>query len=59
MSLTRPSAQYFVSSSLAPVLLFRCRFKSVADLLDGTRQKAPPIPPSQARWKAVCDQSAL
>ena len=32
------SAQYFVSSSLAPVLLFRGRLKSVADVLDGIRE---------------------
>ena len=31
------SAQYFVNSSLAPVLLFRRRLKSVADVLKGIR----------------------
>ena len=33
------SAQYFVNSSLAPVVLFRMRLKSVADLLQGIRNK--------------------
>ena len=32
-------AQYFVNSSLAPVVLFRRRLKSVADVLKGTRDK--------------------
>ena len=32
------SAQFFVNSSLAPVLLFRRRTKSVADVLEGTKQ---------------------
>ena len=32
------SAQFFVNSSLAPVLLFRWRLKSVADVLEGNRQ---------------------
>ena len=32
------SAQYFVNSSLAPVLLFRRRVKSVADVFKGIRQ---------------------
>ena len=53
------SAQYFVNSSLAPVLLFRRRIKSVADALKGIRQRGF----SQARvdalhryWPAVCRQ---
>ena len=33
-----PSAQYFVNSSLAPVLLFRRRLKSVADVLQGDQE---------------------
>ena len=33
------SAQYFVNSSLAPVVLFRRRLKSVADVLEGIRNK--------------------
>ena len=32
-------AQYFVNSSLCPVLLFRRRLKSVADVLRGIRSK--------------------
>ena len=32
-------AQYFVNSSLSPVLLFRRRLKSVADVLQGIRNK--------------------
>ena len=32
-------AQYFVNSSLSPVLLFRRRLKSVADVLKGIRSK--------------------
>ena len=32
-------SQYFVNSSLAPVLLFRRRLKSVADVLKGIRSK--------------------
>ena len=53
------SAQYFVNSSLAPVLLLWRRVKSVADVLKGVRQKGF----SQGRWdalhgrsKSVCDQ---
>ena len=30
-------AQYFVNSSLAPVVLFRRRLKSVADVLKGIK----------------------
>ena len=40
------SAQYFVNSSLAPVLLFRRRIKSVADVLKGVLQHGF----SQGRW---------
>ena len=40
-------AQYFVNSSLAPVLLFRRRLKSVA--LKGIRNKGFP----QSRWDAL------
>ncbi len=42
-------AQYFVSSSLAPVLLFRRRLKSVADVLKGIRSKGF----TQSRWDAL------
>ena len=41
-------AQYFVNSSLAPVLLFRRRLKSVADVLKGIRSKGL----TQSRWDA-------
>ena len=51
------SAPFFVNSSLAPVLLFRRRLKSVADVLKGIRQHGF----TQARrdalqeyWSAVC-----
>ena len=40
------SAQHFVNSSLAPVLLFRRRLKSVADVLKGIRNRGF----TQARW---------
>ena len=43
------SAQHFVFSSLAPVLLFRRRLKSVADALKGIRCRAF----TQARWEAL------
>ena len=43
------SAQYFVNSSLAPVLLFRRRLKSVADVLKGIRNRGF----TQARWEAL------
>ena len=42
-------AQYFVNSFLAPVLLFRRRLKSVADVLKGIRSKGF----SQSRWDAL------
>ena len=42
-------AQYFVNSSLAPVVLFRRRLKSVADVLKGIRDKGF----SQSRWDAL------
>ena len=42
-------AQYFVNSSLSPVLLFRRRLKSVADVLKGTRNKGF----TQSRWDAL------
>ena len=42
-------AQYFVNSSLSPVLLFRRRLKSVADVLDGIRSKGF----TQSRWDAL------
>ena len=38
-------AQYFVHSSLSPVLLFRRRLKSVADVLKGIKGKG--FPPSR------------
>ena len=53
------SAQFFVNSSLASVLLLRRRVEPVAGVLDGLRQNGF----SQGRWdalhgrgKAVCDQ---
>ena len=42
-------AQYFVNSSLAPVLLFRRRLKSVADVLKGIRSRGF----TRARWEAL------
>ena len=42
-------AQYFVHSSLSPVLLFRGRRKSVADVLHGIRSKGF----TQTRWGAL------
>ena len=41
--------QYFVNSSLAPVVLFRRRLKSVADVLKGIRDKGF----TQSRWDAL------
>ena len=43
------SAQLLVNSSLAPVLLFRRRLKSVADVLKGIRQHGF----TQTRWDAL------
>ena len=42
-------AQYFVNSSLSPLLLFRWRLKSVADVLKGIRSKGF----TQSRWDAL------
>ena len=42
-------AQYFVVSSLASVVLFRRRLKSVADVLKGIRNKGL----TQSRWDAL------
>ena len=42
-------AQYFVNSSLSPVLLFRRRLKSVTDVLKGIRSKGF----TQSRWDAL------
>ena len=42
-------SQFFVHSSLSPVLLFRRRLKSVADVLKGIRDKGF----SQSRWDAL------
>ena len=42
-------AQYFVSSPLAPVLIFRRRFTSVADVLKGIKSKGF----TQSRWDAL------
>ena len=42
-------AQFFVNSSLSPVLLFRRRLKSVADVLKGIKSKGF----TQARWNAL------
>ena len=50
-------AQYFVNSSLSPVLLFRRRLKSVADVLKGIRSKGFTQPRWDALlgyWEAVC-----
>ena len=44
------SAQYFVNSSLARVLVLRRRDKSVADVPQGIRQNCF----SQERWDALC-----
>ena len=41
--------QFFVNSSLSPVLLFRRRLKSVADVLKGIRSKGL----TQSRWDAL------
>ena len=43
------SAQHFVNSSVAPVLLFRRRLKSVADVQKGIRNCGS----TQARWEAL------
>ena len=45
----RHCAQYFVSSSLSHVLLFRRRLKSVADVLKNIRSKGF----TQSRWEAL------
>ena len=42
-------AQYFVNSSLSPVLLFRRRLESVADVLKGIKNKGL----TQSRWNAL------
>ena len=42
-------AQHFVNSSLSPILLFRRRLKSVADVLKGIRSKGF----TQSRWDAL------
>ena len=42
-------AQFFVNSSLSPVLLFRRRLKSVAGVLKGIRDKGF----TQSRWDAL------
>ena len=42
-------AQFFVNSSLSPVLLFRTRLKSVADVLKGIKGKGF----TQTRWDAL------
>ena len=42
-------AQFFVNSSLSPVLLFRRRLKSVTDVLKGIRSKGF----TQSRWDAL------
>ena len=50
-------AQYFVNSSLAPVVLFRRRLKSVADVLKGNKSKGFSQSRSNALlgyWEAVC-----
>ena len=50
-------AQYFVNSSLAPVLLFRRRITSVADVLNGFRNRGFCLSGWNALlgyWEAVC-----
>ena len=42
-------AQYFVNSSFAPVVHFRRRLKSVANVLKGLRSKGF----TQSRWDAL------
>ena len=42
-------SQYLVNSSLAPVVLFRRRLRSVADVLKGIKNKGF----SQSRWDAL------
>ena len=42
-------AQFFVNSPLSPVLLFRRRLKSVADVLKGIKGKGF----TQSRWDAL------
>ena len=44
------AGEYFVNSSLSPVLLFRRRLSSVGDVLKGIRRHGF----STARWAAVC-----
>ena len=54
------SAQSFVNSSLAPVLLLQRRVKSVADVLEGiwhTGFSQWRWDASCDRWKSVCDQA--
>ena len=53
------SAQYFVNSSLAPVILFRRRLKSVADVLKGIRHHGfsqDRLDALHRYWAAVCRQ---
>ena len=50
-------AQYFVNSSLAPVVLFRRRLKSVSDVLNGIRSRGFTQPGWGALlgfWEAPC-----
>ena len=49
MRLSKHCAQFFVNSSLSPVLLFRRRLKSVADVLKGIPSKGF----TQSRWDAL------
>ena len=48
------SAQYFVNSSLAPVLLFRRRLKSVADVLQEIGKHGFTQDALLRKWGAVC-----
>ena len=48
-------AQFFVHSSLSPVLLLRRRLKSVADVLKGIRSKGF----TQSRWDALVRYGGL
>ena len=48
-------AQYFVHSSLSPVLLFRRRLKSVANVLKGIRSKGF----TRTRWDALLGTGVL
>ena len=54
MRLIRTVPSFFVNSSLSPVLLFRRRLKSVADVLKGIRSKGSRWDALVRYWGAVC-----